>query len=134
VDGFFFADREAIYRTEAEFRQHRSRVRMTERLSQIYDIDGMYLDHVAPRQFSGWGKVSSRTDMTIAFHQRGAPASGTMVCTLEPGGAEMTAILAVRPRLGAPPVAVKLLLRRVDRPMPRLDEIGIERIRRLAAD
>jgi len=132
VDGFFFGDQEAIYRTEAEFFQKGRRLRVSEKIHQIYDIHGRPLDHLPPRRFTGRGSVGKQGELVLWFHEQGGVANGAMLCHVHDGGNAIYAVLCVRPRLNGRPVAVKLQLRRASQPMPDLDTLGIDGLRRLA--
>jgi hypothetical protein len=135
VDGFFFGDREAIYRIEATFKQRGRHLRMTERLSKIFDIDGNALDHIAGRDFTGNGIWTGRTEFTLSFDEYLSVSNGVMMGTTDPEASEITAMLLVRPRLGAPAVAVKLLLRPEDASDElELDDLNLRRIRRIVDD
>lgn len=131
IDGYFFEDHEAIYRTEASFKQHGHHVTVSETLTHIYDIHGKHLEQAPPRKFSGKGIIRHKTDIYISFQEQGSMIDGSMQLFLDPHAAELYGILAVRPRRSARPVAVKLLLRRADQAMPTLEEFGIDRIRQL---
>jgi hypothetical protein len=132
VDGFFFEDREAIYRIEAEFGQRGQRLTMRERITRIYSIDGRPLDQIPTREITGSGRFSSDVDAIVTFSSKDVSFSGTMYLALDATSNELYGILVVRPRHNARPVAVKLLLRRADDTLPTLEDLGIDRIRRLS--
>ncbi len=131
VDGYFFEDREAIYRTNATFRQRGQSITMNEQLVRIYDIDGRRLDHIPVRAITCRGRLFNRIDAAVSFGT-GAPTSGAMYLALDQSQQELYGMLVVRPRENARPVAVKILLRRSDAAIPTLEEMGIDRIRRLS--
>lgn len=132
VDGFFFPDREAIYRTEARFRQWRRRILMSERLTEIFDLAGRPLAHVPPRDISGSGELTTQGELNVRFREEGAPVRGVLLAQLDQQETELRGVIAVRPRTAARPVAVKLLLRRASSSFPTLDELDVESIRRIA--
>jgi hypothetical protein len=131
VDGYFFEDREAIYRTNVTFKQRGQSITMREQLVRIYDIDGRLLDHIPVRTITGRGKFFNGVDAAVSFG-RDAPTSGAMYLALDQAQQELYGMLVVRPRKNARPVAVKVLLRRSEVTIPTLEELGIDRIRRLS--
>jgi hypothetical protein len=133
VDGYFFEDREAIYRTNATFEQHGQRLTMHEQLIRIYDIDGRHLEHIPERRITCRGRFRNSVDAVVAFSNTDAETSGCMYLALDDTRQELYGMLVVRPRKNARPVAVKILLRRTGVPIPTLEELGIDHVRRLSA-
>ncbi len=132
IEGFFHKDREAIYRVEAELTQRGRRVWMSEVLKEILDIDGRALDGYPPREFEGKGEMVGDADITLAFAEKHGLTNGTMYLVLNTWGDELYGILAVRnPHIGKP-VAVKVLLRRIEKAMPVIEDLGVGTIRALA--
>jgi hypothetical protein len=132
VDGFFFSDREAIYRTEARFHQWRRRILMKEQLTEIFDLAGRPLTHIQQREIVGAGELTAQGELDVRFREERAPVRGVIMAQLDQEETELRGLIAVRPRAGARPVAVKLLLRRASSPFPTLDELDVENIRRIA--
>jgi hypothetical protein len=131
IEGFFFTDREAIYQVIAEFEQKGRHVSMTEVLKEIYNIDGARLEQYSPREFVGKGEMVSEADVTLNFQEKGGLTCGTMYLVLNTWGDELYGIVAVRNPYVGKPVAVKILLRRIEKQMPSLEELGIDRIRNM---
>jgi hypothetical protein len=132
VDGFFFEDREAIYRINATIEQHGRRLAMYEQLIRIYDIDGRLLDNTPVRKFTCKGRLTNSMNAILTFGSADGAISGTIYAALDPAGDEIYGILAVRPRRTGRPVALKMLLRRAEAEMPTLEDLGIDRIRRMS--
>ncbi len=134
VDGYFFEDHEAIYRTNATFKQRGQSLTMHEQLVRIYDIDGRLLEHIPERNITCRGRFFNGVDAVVSFTgDQGASTSGAMYLALDAAQQELYGMLVVRPRKSARPVAVKVLLRRSEATIPTLEELGIDRIRRLSA-
>jgi hypothetical protein len=133
VDGYFFEDHEAIYRTNATFKQRGKLLTMHEHLVRIYDIDGRLLEHIPARRITCRGRFFNGMDAVVSFTGEGARTSGSMYLALDAAKQELYGMLVVRPRKNARPVAVKILLRRSEVTIPTLEELGIDRIRRLSA-
>lgn len=133
VDGYFFEDREAIYRTNATFVQHGQRLIMHEQLIRIYDIDGRHLENIPERRITCRGRFYNAVDAIVTFSSHEAATSGSMYLALDDTRQELYGMLVARPRKNARPVAVKILLRRTGVPIPTLEELGIDHVRRLSA-
>lgn len=132
IDGFFFEDREAIYRTNATLVQRGQRLTMHEQLIRIYDIDGRHLEHIPERLITCRGRFHNSVDAVMTFVSKDAATSGSMYLAFDGARQELYGMLVVRPRKNARPVAVKMLLRRSGAPIPTLEELGIDRVRRLS--
>lgn len=134
VDGFYSRDSEAIYRTVVDFMQHGRRITFRETLTHIYNIDGQMIESLGPRRFSGHGRIDGEFDISGRFKEKNGLTVGSMHIVGDWRAGELTGILAVRPQIPGRPVAVKLLLREVDEPMPTWEDIGLPLLQELARD
>lgn len=119
---------EALYKVNAIFKQFGSRVTMKEKIDEFFDIRGNRLEGIVPRQINGKGKVIGSGDVIITFTEAGSRTCGTMYLKVNTYNNEIEGILAVRnPHIGTP-VAVKLLLRPMDKPPVQPHDLEIEHI------
>jgi len=132
VNGFFSIDREAIYKSVVDFKQRGRRLTFDETLTEIYDIDGRHLAHLAQRRFHGRGRIQGDFDISARFKERRGLTIGSMHLVADWRAHEITGILSVRPQIPGRPVAVKILLRRAGEPMPTWDELGVPLLKVLA--
>jgi len=131
LEGSFYEDHEAIYKIEAEFKQVGRRIWITEILKDIYNIYGDRLEDLPPREVIGSGMMVGDADITLRFSEKDSLTPGAMYLVLNTWGDELRGVLAVKSPTIGKPVAVRILLRRIEKRMPSLKELGIARIRNL---
>jgi hypothetical protein len=131
LEGYFYRDHEAVYRVEAEFKQTGRRIQFTETLTAIYNLYGKRLKDKSPREIIGSGQMVGEADLTLTSREKSSLTNAALYLMTNTFGDEIRGVIAVTsPTIGRP-VAVRLLLRRINKEMPSLDELGIEKIRTL---
>lgn len=101
---------ESLWKVDTDITQRGRSIKMSVTLTDFYDLKGKKLNGIAPRQFSGTGKLKGDQDVVVTFKQTNGLEHGVMYLVADLRGMELEGILVVRNPTLAGPVAVKFLL------------------------
>jgi len=127
----FNVDSECVYKFSARISQIGRKITFNETIENFFDINMNPLTRL-PRQIEGKGKLFGDQDVIIQFKELNSSTCGAMYLVVDRRGIELEGIVAVTNANFHRPVAVRIILRRIDQEEVTEDELDLPRVKAIA--